>query len=257
MTFFEWQALLMGLVVGSFANVCIYRLPRHESIVSPGSRCPACGAAILALDNIPVLSWLFLRGRCRRCRARISPRYPLVEATNGVLWLSLATAFGPTPRAMVLMVFSTATLVLGLIDLEHQLLLDVITLPGIAAGIAASFIPDDLVSPLSSIGAAGGGFLSLVALNRAYRSIRGIDGFGGGDPKMVAMIGAFLGWQGALMTVFIASLLGTCVGIVLMAARGRTAQHKLPLGTFLAAAAIVVSFAGAPLEAWYRGFFRG
>jgi len=257
MTLFEWQALLLGLIVGSFANVCIYRLPRHESLVWPGSRCPACGAPISALDNIPVLSWLFLRGRCRRCRAPISIRYPIVEAANGVLWLGLATSLGATPRAMVLMLFSTSALVLGLIDLEHQLLLDVITLPGTLVGLCASFLPDSPLSPVGSFLAAAGGFVALTSLNAIYKAVRGRDGFGGGDPKMVAMIGAFLGWQGTILTVLLASLAGTLVGVVLILARGKTAQHKLPLGTFLAGGAIAVLFVGDAIALWYRGFLRG
>jgi leader peptidase (prepilin peptidase)/N-methyltransferase len=257
MTFFEWQALLFGMIVGSFANVCIYRLPRGESLVRPRSRCPACGAPIAALDNIPVLSWLFLGGRCRRCRGRISGRYPAVEMANGLLWMGIAASLGPTPRAVALMIFATAVLVLALIDLEHQLLPDVVTLPGIAFGVASSFLAESPVTPLGSVLAAAGGFAALTLVNAAYRSARGTDGFGGGDPKMVAMIGAFLGWQGALLTVFVASVAGTVVGVGLMVFEGRNAQHKLPLGTFLALAALVVVFAGDPLVGWYRGFLRG
>ncbi len=257
MTLFEWQALLFGMIIGSFANVCIHRLPRGESLVRPRSRCPACGAPIGALDNIPVLSWLFLGGRCRRCRGRISVRYPAVELANGLLWMGVATALGPTPRAFVLMAFATVVLVLALIDLEHQLLPDVITLPGIAAGIASSLLPDSPVTLLGSIAAAVGGFAALTAINAVYRSVRGTDGFGGGDPKMVAMIGAFLGWQGALLTVLVASVAGTFVGVGLMIFEGRDAQHKLPLGTFLALGALVVVFAGDPLVGWYRGLLGG
>ena len=131
---FETTALLLGLVVGSFANVCIHRLPRRESVVSPPSRCPACGALIQARDNVPVLGWLLLRGRCRACRAPISWRYPVVEAANGLLWLALAALDGPRPQTFVAMALVTALLVLGLIDLDHQILPDVITLPGIVGG---------------------------------------------------------------------------------------------------------------------------
>jgi leader peptidase (prepilin peptidase)/N-methyltransferase len=257
MSLFEVQALVAGLVVGSFANVCIHRLPRGESVVTPRSRCPACGAGIGALDNIPVLSYLVLRGRCRRCRARISPRYPAVEAANGLLYLALAATLGPVPRSFALMAFVTAVLVLGLIDLEHQLLPDVITLPGTAAGVAASFLPDSPVTPLGSVLAAVLGFAALTSINLAYRATRGTDGFGGGDPKMVAMIGAFLGWRGALLALLVASFLGSLVGLGLMAFGGKTARHKLPLGTFLSLGALVVIFCGDAFLAWYGGFFRG
>jgi leader peptidase (prepilin peptidase) / N-methyltransferase len=257
MSLFELEALLVGLIVGSFANVCVYRLPRGLSVVSPRSRCPGCGTPIASFDNIPVLSWLALKGRCRRCRIPISPRYPAVEAANGLLYLALATSLGETPRAVALMAFSTALLVLGLIDLEHQLLHDVITLPGVVAGVGASFLPGSPITPMGSFLAAVGGFAALTAVNALYRAARGTDGFGGGDPKMVAMIGAFLGWQGALLTMLLASLSGTIVGVGLMAFGGKGAQHKLPLGTFLALGALVVMLAGEPLLAWYRGLLHG
>ena len=257
MTLFEWQALLVGLIVGSFANVCIHRIPRGLSVVAPRSRCPGCGTPIASLDNIPVLSWLALKGRCRRCRNPISPQYPAVEAANGLFYLGLAASLGPTPRAVALMAFTTAVLVLGLIDLEHQLLHDVITLPGTVVGAAASFLPGSPITPLGSFLAAAGGFAALTAVNALYRATRGTDGFGGGDPKMVAMIGAFLGWQGALLTLFLASVAGTVVGLGLMALQGKGAQHKLPLGTFLALSALIVVFAGEPLLVWYRGLLRG
>ena len=153
--------------------------------------------------------------------------------------------------------FTTAVLVLGLIDLEHQLLHDAITLPGSALGVAASFLPESPIAPLGSFLAAVGGFAALTAVNALYRAARGTDGFGGGDPKMVAMIGAFLGWQGALLTLLLASVAGTVVGLGLMAFQGKGAQHKLPLGTFLALGALIVVFAGEPLLVWYRGLLRG
>jgi leader peptidase (prepilin peptidase)/N-methyltransferase len=257
MTFFEWQALLVGLIVGSFANVCIYRVPRGQSVVTPRSRCPGCGAPIASFDNIPVLSWLALKGRCRRCRRPISPRYPAVEAANGILYVGIAASLGPTPRAIALMAFATAVLVLGLIDLEHQLLHDVITLPGTAVGVATSFLPGSPLTPLGSLLAAAGGFVALTAVNALYRAVRGTDGFGGGDPKMLAMIGAFLGWQGSLLTLLLASLAGTIVGLGLMVFQGKGSQHKLPLGTFLALGALVVVLVGEPLLAWYRNLLHG
>ncbi|HEY7516130.1 MAG TPA: prepilin peptidase [Vicinamibacteria bacterium] len=257
MTSFEGLALVVGLIVGSFANVCVHRLPRGQSIVTPRSRCPACGAGIASFDNVPVLSYLVLRGRCRRCRAPISFRYPAVEAVNGLLYLGLAHAYGPSGRTVAFMAFATAVLVLSLIDLEHQLLHDVITLPGTAAGLLASFLPGSRVSPLESLVAAGGGFLALFAVNAAYRAVRGTDGFGGGDPKMVAMLGAFLGPRETLLALFVASVAGTVVGLALMVFCGRSAQHRLPLGTFLGLGALVSLFAGAPILAWYGGLWRG
>jgi leader peptidase (prepilin peptidase)/N-methyltransferase len=249
-------ALLLGLITGSFANVCIHRLPLGRSVVRPGSACPGCGRPIAWYDNVPLLSYLLLLGRCRHCRARISPRYPLVEAANGALYCALAWWRGPTLETAVLMLFVTALLALTLIDLDHQLLPDVITLPGIALGIAASLlVPGWPVRPLHAILSSAFGYLALFAVATAYRKLRGVEGLGRGDWKMVAMLGAFFGWERMLLTVFVATLAGTLVGVGLMALRGRSAQHALPLGTFLGAAALLVLFAGEPTIAWYKGLF--
>jgi leader peptidase (prepilin peptidase)/N-methyltransferase len=254
---FETTALLLGLVVGSFANVCIYRLPHRQSVVSPPSRCPACGARIAARDNVPVLAWLLLRGRCRSCRAPISWRYPAVESANGLLWLMLASLRGPRPQTFVAMALVTALLVLSLIDLDHQLLPDVITLPGIAVGLAASLLPGATVPPLGAAAAAGGGWLSFAAVAKVYERARGIEGLGQGDWKMAAMLGAFLGWQRMLLAVLLASVAGTLVGLGMIALRGRDMRHALPFGSFLGAAGIAVVFVGEAILAWYGGFFGG
>jgi leader peptidase (prepilin peptidase)/N-methyltransferase len=254
---FEGASLALGLIVGSFANVCIHRLPRGQSVVSPPSRCPSCGALIRPWDNIPVLSYLLLRGRCRACRARISPRYPAVEVANGLAYLGLAVHGGPTPQTVVQMIFVSALLILSLIDLDHHLLPDVITRPGIALGLAASFLPGSPVKPLPAAAAALGGYIALFAVARAYRSLRGVEGLGQGDWKMVAMLGAFLGWQKLLLVVLLATLSGTVVGLAFIIFWGRNLRYALPLGTFLGIAGIIVVFAGDPILAWYGGFFRG
>lgn len=252
---FAWVALVFGLVVGSFANVCIHRLPLGLSVVTPRSRCPHCGHEISALENLPVLSWLALRGRCRGCRARISFRYPLVEIVNGAGWAAVAAWFGPRPHTVVLMAFFTALLVLALIDLDHHLLPDVITLPGIAVGLAASLLPG-APTPLDAFLSAAGGYLGFWAVASLYQRTRGVEGLGQGDWKMVAMLGAFLGWQPMLLTVFFAALGGTLVGVALMLVKGRSSRYALPLGTFLAAGGIATLFVGAPLLEWYRGLLR-
>jgi len=254
---FETTALLLGLVVGSFANVCVYRLPRRQSIVSPPSRCPSCGALIRARDNVPVLGWLLLRGRCRSCRAPISPRYPAVEAANGLLWLALAVLRGPRAQTFVAMALVTALLVLSLIDLDHQLLPDAITLPGIVAGLAASFLPGSPVRPLAALLAAAGGWLAFAAVAKAYQRLRGIEGLGQGDWKMAAMLGAFLGWRQMLLTVLLASVAGTLVGLGAVALRGRDMRYALPLGTFLGAAGVATVFFGDAMLAWYQGVLGG
>ena len=254
---FEVTALLLGLVVGSFANACIHRLPRGQSIVSPPSRCPACGTLIQARDNVPVLGWLLLLGRCRSCRAAISWRYPAVEAANGLLWLALAALLGHQPWTFVAMALVTALLVLSLIDLDHQILPDVITLPGIAAGLAASLLPGSGVTPIGALAAAAGGYLAFAAVAKAYVRTRGLEGLGQGDWKMAAMLGAFLGWQKMLLVVLLASIGGTLVGLAAIALRGRDMRYALPFGTFLGAAGILVVFFGGPMLAWYRSLFVG
>jgi leader peptidase (prepilin peptidase)/N-methyltransferase len=256
----EINALLVGLIVGSFANVCIHRLPLGLSVVRPRSRCPRCQAPIPALDNVPVLSYVLLRGRCRTCAAPISARYPAVEFANGVFYLLVAARWGPTPVAVVYMLFITALIVLTLIDFDHQILPNVITLPGTAFAIAASgaawwFDWPDLPHPIESIASAVGGYLAFFAVAESYRRARRVEGLGQGDWKMAAMLGAMLGWQELLLTVLLAAVAGTAVGIALMALRRHTAQHPLPLGTFLGIAGVAVVFAGDPLLAWYRSVF--
>jgi leader peptidase (prepilin peptidase)/N-methyltransferase len=254
---FEVTALLLGLVVGSFANVCIHRLPLGLSVVRPPSRCPVCGALIKAYDNLPVLGFLLLGGRCRACRAPISWRYPAVEAANGLLWLALAYWHGPAPRTFVEMALVSALLVLSLIDLDHQLLPDVITLPGVALGLAASFLPGSPVTPLEALLAASGGWLAFAAVAKAYEKTRGVEGLGQGDWKLAALLGAFLGWQKMLLTVLLASVAGTLVGLLAIALRGRDMRYALPLGSFLGAAGVLAVFLGDALLVWYRGLFGG
>ena len=254
---FETTAFLLGLVVGSFANVCIHRLPLGLSVVHPPSRCPACGTLIKAYDNLPVLGWLLLRGRCRACRAPISWRYPAVEAANGLLWLALAHWHGPAPRSFVEMALVSALLVLSLIDLDHQILPDVITLPGVAIGLLASFLPGSPVAPLAALLAAAGGWLAFAAVAKAYEKTRGVEGLGQGDWKLAALLGAFLGWQKMLLTVLLASMAGTLVGLLAIALRGRDMRYALPLGSFLGAAGVLAVFLGDALLGWYRGLFGG
>ncbi len=248
----EVLALLLGLVVGSFANVVIHRLPLGQSIVSPRSRCPRCGTPIRSLDNVPVLSWLVLRGRCRACREPISARYPVVELANGSLYLAASWRWGATAQTVVAMVLSTVLLVLALIDLDHQILPDAITRPGIALGLLASVLPGP-PTPLAALLSALGGYLAFAAVATAYRLTRGQEGLGGGDWKLAALLGAFLGWEKMLLTVLLASVAGTVVGLALMAARGHDARYRLPLGTFLAATAVLVLFVGDALVSWYAG----
>ena len=257
MSDFQTLALLvglLGLVVGSFLNVCIYRLPRRISVVFPPSRCPACGQGIRWYHNVPVLGWLVLAGRCASCGAPISPRYPMVEAITGAVFLAHFLVIGPEPLLPVRLVFAASLIVLFAIDLEHQILPDAITLPGIVLGFLASFVlPPGWVS--SGIGILIGGGLPW-ALAEAYYRIRGVEGLGFGDVKMLAMIGAVLGWPLMLLTLMGASMCGALVGGTLIALGRGDAQLKLPFGTFLAVAAMLAGLFGQPVVEWYAGILR-
>lgn len=240
---------LLGLAAGSFLNVCIHRLPRGASVVAPGSRCPACRRPIRWFDNVPVVSYLVLRGRCRACRASISPVYPFVEVAAAGLFLVQWQALGPQPLLAPRLLFTAAMIVLFVVDLRHHVLPNVITLPGIAVGLTCSLglepgWPDALAGAL-----AGGG--SLLAIAKVYALARGREGLGMGDVKMLAMIGAFLGLPLAFVTLAWASLLGAIVGVGMMRLTGAGWQHPLPLGSFLAAAAVAASLVGDPFLDWY------
>ncbi len=246
--------VFFGLAIGSFLNVVIHRLPLGESLVSPGSRCPSCGAALRAVDNIPVVSYVVLLGRCRRCRTRISPRYPLVELATAALFVLHYFVFGWTPLLAVRLVFAASMVALFAIDLEHRLLPDKITLPGIGAGLVASlFLPPGIRDAV--IGAFVGGGV-LWGIGEAYYRYAGEEGMGGGDVKMLAMIGAFLGWQLVLITLVLSSVTGAVIGVIVIALRRGDMKYALPFGTFLSLAAIIASLYGEPMVQWYTGLYR-
>lgn len=241
---------LIGLCVGSFLNVCIHRLPAGRSIVSPPSACTACGAPIRWYDNIPLLSYLLLRGRCRSCRAAISLRYPIVELLAGLFALAVWLRFGWHVQAPVYFLFIAALLVITFIDLDHRIIPDVITLPGIPLGFAFSFLLPGLSGLDALLGiAVGGGSLLVVAWG--YRLVTGKEGMGGGDVKMLAMIGAFIGWQGVLFTIMASSLAGTLAGVAVMIRMGKGLKLAVPFGPFLAIGAILYLFFGSQLIDWY------
>ncbi|MDD2321177.1 MAG: prepilin peptidase [Geobacteraceae bacterium] len=241
---------LFGAAIGSFLNVCIYRIPRAESIVFPSSHCPACGSRIRALDNIPIVSYLLLRGKCRSCASRISWQYPVVEALSGLLTLLLFLKFQLSPTFFVLFIFCMALVVITFIDLEHQIIPDSISLPGIVVGFASSFFLPWLGWKSSLIGiVAGGGSLLLVAYG--YQLLTKKEGMGGGDIKLLAMMGAFLGWRSIPFIIFTSSLFGSVVGLSLMAARKKDSQLPIPFGPFLAFGAVLFIFYGRQLIQWY------
>jgi len=245
--------VLLGLAVGSFLNVCIHRLPRGQSLNSPPSRCPHCDYRLRWSDNIPLVSYALLGGRCRQCRARISVRYPIVELITMALFVAHGAVFGWTPLLVPRLVFACAMVVLFAIDLEHHLLPNVITLPGIAVGlIGSAVLPPGIVDALIGV-LIGGGVLWLIG--EAYFRYSGHEGMGGGDVKMLAMIGAFLGWKLVLVTLVLSSVLGSVIGLIVIAARKGGLKYALPYGTFLALGALVASLAGEAIVNWYVGLY--
>jgi leader peptidase (prepilin peptidase)/N-methyltransferase len=218
-------------------NVCIYRLPRQQSIAYPRSRCPRCGRALGWYDNIPLLSWIALRGRCRQCGEPIALRYPLVEIVTGALFVAIVASSPAGPLLVSRLVLGCALIVLFMIDLEHQILPNVITLPGIAVGLALS-----LVAPPGIVDAVIGAVLGagvLYAIAAGYYLVRKEEGMGMGDVKMLAMIGAFLGWRAVLLTLVLSSFTGALIGIGLLATSRGHMRDALPFGTFLALGALV------------------
>lgn len=244
--------MIFGTFIGSFLNVCIYRIPRHESIVWPSSRCPACAAHIAPYDNVPLVSFAVLRGRCRSCRARISLRYPLVEMANGIGYVFILARFGPGWPAAIYAALFSALLVITFIDLDHQIVPDVITLPGIPLGVlcAATVLPVGLLNSVLGL-LLGGGLLWVLAWASPY--LFGKEGMGGGDIKLLAMIGAFLGWRPTLLTLMVAALVGSVVGIGLISLKLLRRDQYIPFGPFLALGALISLFYYREITGWYFG----
>jgi leader peptidase (prepilin peptidase) / N-methyltransferase len=244
---------LLGLIIGSFLNVCIYRLPRRLSPVRPRSSCTACGHVLAWYENVPIVSYAFLRGRCKGCGTPISLIYPVVEAITGAMFLSGYLLYGPSLLLVARLVFGCAMIVLFVIDLQHRILPNVITLPGIIVGFVCSvFVGPGWQSSLIGIVAGGG---SLWAIAEIYYRVRHEEGLGMGDVKMLAMIGAFLGWKLVLLTLVLSSFSGTIIGLGVLLLKRESMKYALPFGTFLALGAIVAAVAGDPIVDWYFGFY--
>jgi leader peptidase (prepilin peptidase)/N-methyltransferase len=244
---------VLGLSVGSFLNVCIHRLPAEQSLVRPRSYCPRCRSPLRWYDNVPLLGYVMLRGRCRTCETPISLMYPFVEAVTAVVFLAGYLLFGARLLLVSRLVFACAMIVLFVIDLRHRILPNVITLPGVLIGFVFSwFLPPGWFDSLIGI-AAGGGVLLLMA--EAYYRIRKEEGLGMGDVKMLAMIGAFLGWKLMLVTLVLSSFMGSMIGLTMIALKKGDMKYALPFGTFLAVGALVSSVAGDALLRWYVGFY--
>jgi leader peptidase (prepilin peptidase)/N-methyltransferase len=242
---------IFGMCIGSFLNVCIYRLPESKSIADPPrSICPSCKSHIRFYDNIPVLSYIWLKGRCRDCDAPISFRYPLVEMMSGSFAVGLLLTFGLSLESLVYFVFISSLLIITFIDLDHKIIPDIISLPGIPIGLVASFALPTITFKASALGLLiGGGGLWFVAW--AYNLIAHRDGMGGGDIKLLAMIGTIIGWKGVIFTIFTSSVVGSCVGITMMLIKGKNMKFAIPFGPFLSIGAIAYVFFGSQFIAWY------
>ena len=265
---------VFGLVIGSFLNVCILRIPSAKSIVLPASHCPSCGTPIKPYDNIPVVSWLVLAGRCRKCKARISAMYPMVELATGLLFLACYLVFGLNAAALKWAIFAALLVVLTITDLRERILPDKVNFAGLGLGLLLSFFtppvdgtapwlanhlfvyppPDAVLSFADALIGAGvaSGLLWVVA--EGYFRARGREGMGLGDVKMMAMVGAFLGVQRALLTILLGSLLGSLIGVAVISIGRKGRDFELPFGTFLGAGAMLVVFFGSAAIDWYRTF---
>ncbi|TLM69016.1 MAG: prepilin peptidase [Deltaproteobacteria bacterium] len=247
------SAFLLGAIIGSFLNVCIYRIPAGESVVAPRSRCPHCQTPIRWYHNLPVLSWVLLRGRCAYCRAPFSVRYPLIEALTGLLFALFLYRFGLHPATLAAWLLVATLVTITFIDIDHQIIPDVISLPGIPIGFLCSFAFPWVSWQSSLLGMLlGGGVLLAIALG--YEWLTGQEGMGFGDVKLLAMLGAFLGAPAILPVIFLASVMGTLVGVPLMLVKRAGRRLALPFGPFLAAAALVYLYFVAtiePVARWY------
>jgi len=263
---------LFGLIIGSFLNVCIVRIPGGKSIVRPASACPKCGTPIKAYDNIPVLSYLLLAGKCRKCKNPISAMYPLVEFLTALLFLACYKALELTPDALKWAVFSAILIVLVFTDLRERLLPDAVNYTGLGLGLALSIFskptdgtaqwlanrmfefppPAPVLSFADAVFGAALGSALLWGVSEAYFKLRGREGMGFGDVKMMLMAGAFLGAKRTLLTIFAGSLLGSLLGIAFILARRKGSDYELPFGTFLGMAALLVVFFGTPVVNWYQ-----
>jgi len=260
-------SFIFGTVIGSFLNVCIYRLPKEESIVYPGSHCTLCNEPISFYNNIPILSYLFLRGKCSKCNSKISFRYPLVEILTGLLFLATVWSFGLSIETLFYLIFISALIPITFIDLEHMIIPNVITYPGIIVGILYNALKTDwnyslelinnfslgmqnffsLLSEMPILDSIfgvilGGGILLLIAY--VYKVVKKRQGMGMGDVKLLAMIGAFFGWEGVLFVIFLGSILGSVIGISIIIAKRGDLKYALPFGPFLSIAAVIYIFTG-------------
>jgi leader peptidase (prepilin peptidase)/N-methyltransferase len=245
--------IIAGLIFGSFFNVLIYRIPEKKSIINPPSSCPACGAPIRFYDNIPIVSYIILLGRCRHCKERISIRYPLVEALTALLFWFCYYKFDLTYQVIPAIFLCSICVTVAFIDLDRLIIPDVITLPGMILGIGFSFLPAGLNVKESIIGFLAGGII-LYGIAVLGNVVFKRESMGGGDIKLIALIGAFLGWENAVLTIIIGSFAGTLVGIIVMSRPRRDDSHMIPYGPFLALGALISLFWGNDLINMYLSY---
>jgi leader peptidase (prepilin peptidase)/N-methyltransferase len=241
--YLEIMIALIGAAIGSFLNVCIRRIPAGESLVLPASHCPKCNNPIRLYDNIPIISYLLLQGKCRHCREKISLQYPLVELLTAIMALLLFWKFGLNLKLLCSFLFTCSLIVIAFVDLEHQIIPDVITLPGIPICFLMAVFAMGISWWDAALGLLiGGGILYVIAL--AYELIRKAEGMGGGDIKLLAMLGAFFGWKSLFFILFVSSFLGAIVGLTVILSKGKDMKYAVPFGPFLSLAAIAYIFWG-------------
>ncbi len=246
-------SIVFGAMVGSFLNVCIFRLPKEESIIIPGSHCPHCHHPIKFYDNIPLISYLVLGGRCRYCKKSISVQYPLVEGITAISSLCLFLRYGLSWSYLFYFSFVAALIVITVIDLYHQIIPDVISIPGIGVGLLGALILPHITFFNSLMGTLlGGGSLFVIAT--LYQWLFKREGMGGGDVKLLAMMGAFLGWEAVLLTILLSSLIGSITGIIIMALKGKDFKYAIPFGPFLSLGAVIALFYKNEIIFWYLQF---
>ena len=243
---------LLGLIVGSFSNVCIYRIPRNESIVFPASHCPKCSKTIRPIDNIPLLSYILLKGRCPNCKSKISIQYPLVEFLTGLIYLIIYLVYGLTIQTLVYIILSSALIIIAFIDLNQQIIPDVISLPGIVIGFIISFFVPYISFVDSILGiAVGGGIILIIGLVGSV--IFKKEAMGGGDVKLAAMIGAFLGWRYIIISLFLGFFVGALAGIILIMSKIKKREDVIPFGPFIILGSFITLLWGEKIISWYLG----
>lgn len=244
---------ILGLIVGSFSNVCIYRIPRNESIIYPASHCPKCRSNISPKDNIPLLSYILLKGRCRNCKSKISIQYPIVELLTGLIYLIIYLVYGLSIQSLIYIILSSALIIIAFIDLNEQIVPDIISLPGIVIGFILSFLVPYISFINSALGVlVGGGIILVIGLVGSAFFKK--EAMGGGDVKLAAMIGAFLGWRYIIISLFLGFFLGALAGIFLILSKIKSREDVIPFGPFIVLGSFITLLWGEKIISWYIGF---